>query len=431
MKPNETPAGIPTETGAPPPNRRRWLMLAIALFFVSIGAGYWVWWQKVGRYAENTDDAYVAGNVVQITPRTAGTVLAIQADDTDFVHAGDPLVQLDRADAKLALEQAEAQLAQTVRQVRTLYATGKALAATIELRQADVNKAKEDLTRRQALARSGAVSSEELQHARTSLLAAEAAVATAREQFSSNRVLIENTCVARHPDVELAATRVREAWLALERTSIPAPVSGYVAKRAVQVGQRVASGAPLMAVIPLNEVWVDANFKEGQLQHMRIGQPVTLTSDIYGSAVEYHGNVVGLAAGTGAAFALLPAQNATGNWIKVVQRLPVRITLSPDELAAHPLRIGLSMQVKVDVHDQSGEPLADGRQRPQPVASTGVFDQQGQGVEQLVEHVIAANLQGEGDKDGTQVACASDMPKSARLHGDNVALNESLAKRVR
>ena len=407
IRPDQAPAS------ANAPSRRRPLLLAFAAVFAAAGIGYGVWWQQVGRYAENTDDAYVAGDVVQITPRTAGTVLAIHADDTDFIQAGDTLVQLDRADAELALEQAETQLAQTVRQVRTLYATGKALAASIELRQADVAKAREDLSRRQALARSGAVSSEELDHARTGVSTAEAALAAARQQFASNHALIDNTSVACHPDVARAATRVREAWLNLERTTVPAPVSGYVAKRAVQVGQQIAPGAPLMAVIPLNQVWVDANFKEGQLRHMRIDQPVTLTSDVYGSGVQYHGKVVGLAAGTGSAFALLPAQNATGNWIKVVQRLPVRIALDPQELAAHPLRIGLSMLVSVDVHDQSGEQLANGRATAEPIARTGVFDQKSQGAEPRVDRIVAANLQESGSPTEARAMCSADSVAAA------------------
>jgi len=386
-----------TSAAADAPDRRRKpVMVAMASVVAIAAIAYGSWWGLIGRYSEVTDDAYVAGNVVQITPRAAGTVLTIAADDTDFVRAGDTLVQLDRADAELALQQAEAQLAQTVRQVRTLYATDKALAATIDVRRADVAKAREDLLRRQALTGTGAVSAEEVEHARAGLSAAEAALATARQQYASNHALIDNTGVSDHPDVARAASRLREAWLALERTSIPAPVSGYVAKRAVQVGQRVAPGAPLMAVVPLDQVWVDANFKEGQLHRMRIGQPVTLTSDIYGSEVEYHGQVAGLAAGTGSAFALLPAQNATGNWIKVVQRLPVRIALDAAELAAHPLRIGLSMQAAVDVHEQSGAQLGDARRRAGPVAVTTVFDRQSQGAEQLVGRIIAVNLAATG-----------------------------------
>ncbi len=374
--------------------RRKPMMILLTGLFMAAGIAYGSWWSLIGQYVEVTDDAYVAGNVVQITPQTEGTVLAIHADDTDFVRAGETLVELDKADAQLALEQAKAQLAQSVREVRTLFATSGSLAASVALRKADLVKARDDLARRKSLNGSGAVSSEELEHARTALAAAEAALSAAREEYASNHALIDNTTVAEHPTVLKDAARVRAAWLALDRTGIPAPVSGYVAKRAVQLGQRVAPGTPLMAVIPLDQVWVDANFKEGQLQQMRIGQPVTLVSDVYGSSVEYHGKVVGLSAGTGSAFALLPAQNASGNWIKVVQRVPLRIALEPGELAIHPLRVGLSMRVKVDVHDQSGSQLAEGGRREQSIDRTAVYTRQGNGADALVRSIIETNLRG-------------------------------------
>ena len=407
-----------------PDRRRKPMMMLLASIFVAAGIAYGGWFYLVGRYIEETDDAYVAGNIVQITPQTAGTVLAIHADDTDFVRAGETLVELDKADAQLALDQAEAQLAQTVRQVRTLFATSSSLAAAVDLRKADADKARDDLARRQVLAGSGTISSEEIGHSRTTLTAAEASLSVAREQYASNYALIDNTTVAEHPNVLKDAARVREAWLALERTGIPAPVSGYVAKRAVQLGQRVAPGAPLMAVIPLDQVWVDANFKEGQLQQMRIGQPVTLSSDLYGSSIEYHGKVVGLSAGTGAAFALLPAQNASGNWIKIVQRVPVRIALEAKELAAHPLRVGLSMRVEVDVHDQSGGQLAEGGRRNQSIDRTAVFVHQDKGADGLVRRIIETNLHGMGSLDG--VPAHGIAPCTATLPGDKVAPQQSL-----
>jgi membrane fusion protein (multidrug efflux system) len=242
------------------------------------------------------------------------------------------------------------------------------------------------------------VSKEELNHARTALAnaksalaAAEAGVVAAREQLASNQAQTEGTSVERHPSVQVAAAKVREAWLATQRAALPAPVDGYVAKRTVQVGQRVAPGAPLMSIIPLRQVWVDANFKEGQLRKIRIGQPVTLTADVYGRKVEYHGTVEGLGAGTGSAFALLPAQNATGNWIKVVQRVPVRIALDANEIARNPLRVGLSMDAEVDVSEQGGKALADAA-RPAPVAQTHVFNMLDKGADAEVQRVIAANL---------------------------------------
>lgn len=414
-----------TQPADTPKTKRKPMLFVLAGFFAAAGIAYGGWWGLVGRYVEETDDAYVAGNVVQITPQTDGTVLAIHADDTDFVKAGETLVEFDKADAQLALEQAEAQLAQTVREVRTLFATSSSLAASVELRKADAKKARDDLARRKVLAGSGAISSEEIGHSRTALAAAEAALTAAREEFASNHALIDNTTVDGHPNVLKDAARVRAAWLALDRTEIPAPVSGYVAKRSVQLGQRVAPGAPLMAVIPLDQVWVDANFKEGQLQQMRIGQPVRLTSDVYGNSIEYHGEVAGLSAGTGAAFALLPAQNASGNWIKVVQRVPVRIALDAKELADHPLRVGLSMRVKVDVRDQRGRQLAEGGRRDQSIDRTAVFTHLSNDADARVRDIIATNLRGMASR--TEVATQSLAPcTAAALPGDKLAPQPSL-----
>src|SRR5438132_13153911 len=246
-----------------------------------------------------------------------------------LVTAGRRRVQLDQADAKVALDQADAQLAKTVREVRSLFATSAQLQATVAMRQSDLAKANEDLARRERLASSGAVSGEERQHARDAANSARAALLAAQQELAANRARVDRTTVDNHPDVLNAAAHVRDAYLTYARTALPAPVSGFVAKRAVQLGQRVSPGAPLMAIVPLDQVWIDANFKEPQLTDMRGGQPVTLKADIYGRSVKYHGKVVGFGAGTGSAFALLPAQNATGNWIKIVQRVPVRIALDP------------------------------------------------------------------------------------------------------
>ena len=342
---------------------------------------------------EHTDDAYVAGNVVQITPQVAGTVVSIDADDTQLVKAGQALVRLDPSDARVALQQAEAQLGQSVREVRALYAGGSALEASIKQREADLVKARDDLARRQQIAGTGAVAGEEIDHARAALRAAETAVFTAREQLGTNRVQTSGTRIETHPTVQRAAARVEETYLALARTAVPAPIGGLVARRSVQIGQRVAAGAPLMAVVPLEQVWVDANFKESQLRRMRIGQPVTVTADMYGSSVEYHGKVAGLAAGTGAAFALLPAQNASGNWIKVVQRVPVRVTLDAQELAAHPLRIGLSMQVEVDMREGGDAPLSAAA--PALVARTEVFADPAKAARERIRSIISANNGGQ------------------------------------
>jgi membrane fusion protein (multidrug efflux system) len=367
---------------------------------LAIGGYEWL----TNRNAESTDNAYVQGNVIQITPQMGGTVTAILADDTDFVKAGQPLVQLDPADAKVALDQAEANLAQAVRQVRTLYANNGTLGAQIVVREVDIAKARndvaratDDLNRRQALVGNGAVSKEELNHAQSQLTAAQsnlasaqAGVSAAREQLSSNQSMTDGTRIESHPSVLAASAKVREAYLAMHRTALPAPVDGYVAKRSVQLGQRVAAGAPLMSVIALNQLWVDANFKESQLRNIRIGQPVTLTADLYGKRMEYKGTVAGLGAGTGAAFALLPAQNATGNWIKVVQRVPVRVALDAKDLAQSPLRVGLSMEATVDITDQSGKTLADAPRTASQVQTT-VYAALDQKADDEVQRVIASN----------------------------------------
>ena len=378
--PNEKPANA---------TRRRWLAI-VAGAFVLAGIAWGVYWALVLRYEQSTDDAYVSGNVVQITPQIAGTVVGISADDTQFVKAGVSLVKLDPSDARIALEQADAKLAKTVRDVRGLFATTAELKANVDVRNAEVARTSEDLARRERLARSGAVSGEELQHARDALTAAKAALAAAQQQLAANQARVDRTTLESHPDVLAAAAQVHDAYLDLARTTLPAPVSGYVAKRSVQLGQRVAPGAPLMAIVPLDEVWVDANFKEPQLATMRIGQPVTLTADLYGGKVRYHGTVSGFGAGTGSAFALLPAQNATGNWIKIVQRVPVRIALEPRELAAHPLQIGLSMKVEVDTHDREGTRLPQLAQAKPPL-TTDVYDAVDAAADKRVHAIIAAN----------------------------------------
>jgi membrane fusion protein (multidrug efflux system) len=324
----------------------------LLLFVVAAACG--AYWHYIARWQESTDDAYVAGHVVQITPQIGGTVKEVFVEDTDTVAAGEVLVDLDAADGRVALDQAEAALALAVREVRALHVNNERLRAEVATRQTEVKRLETDVARRTAIAAAGAVSREDLDHSRTALTMARSAQRAAHEQLAANLALTEGAGIGDHPRVMQAASRVEEAWLALSRTRIVAPLAGQVVKRNVQAGQRVAAGAPLMALVPLDRLWVDANFKEVQLDAMRIGQPVRLRADYYGSGGIYHGRVAGLAAGTGSAFALLPAQNATGNWIKVVQRLPVRVELDAMELAIYPLRIGLSMQATVDIRDQSG-----------------------------------------------------------------------------
>ncbi|QQC64952.1 EmrA/EmrK family multidrug efflux transporter periplasmic adaptor subunit [Paraburkholderia ginsengisoli] len=387
--------------------KRKRMMTLLVIVILIAAVAYGLYYFLVARFHEDTDDAYVSGNVVQITPQVTGTVIAVNADDTQVVKAGDPLVVLDPADARVALEQAEANLAQTVRQVRGLFADDNQYQAQVALRQADLSRAQDDLKRRLTVAQTGAVSQEEISHARDAVKSAQAAVDAAQQQLASNRALTANTTIADHPNVKAAAAKVRDAYLNHARNVLPAPVTGYVAKRSVQVGQRVSPGTPLMAIVPLHDVWVDANFKEVQLKHMHIGQPVELTADVYGSSVPYHGKVVGFSAGTGSAFSLLPAQNATGNWIKVVQRLPVRIALDPQELDKHPLRIGLSMQADVNIKDDSGAQLG---QAPNTAYQTNVFDKYGDEADAEIARIIAENA---GPNGGAQKSTQAGPAKAA------------------
>jgi membrane fusion protein, multidrug efflux system len=403
--------------------RWRWLggVLGVALTATTV---YGIYWAQVLRYHQTTDDAYVGGNVVLITPQISGTVVAIGADDTQFVKAGQPLVRLDQADARVALDQAEAQLARTVRDVRNLFATTAQLEATVHARETDLTAAQSDLARRQRLGASGAVSGEELQHAGDAVKAAQAGLQAAQQQLAANRARVDNTTLADHPQVRDAAAAVRTAYLTLARTELPAPVAGFVARRNVQLGQRVSPGTPLMAVVPLDQVWVDANFKEPQLARMRVGQRVRLTADLYGARVIYHGKVAGFGAGTGAAFSLLPAQNATGNWIKIVQRVPVRISLDPHEIAAHPLQIGLSM--KADVEVRGG---ADGARLPQLASqasawSTEVFGSSDALADARVQAIIAANQAASSPRSVTPVRATpaqGDFLASAHLPAEVAA----------
>lgn len=400
--PPKTASAPPPETRSGNPKRKQGLTI-LAVVVVVVGLGWAAFEYLVASHYEDTDNAYVQGDVIQITPQIGGTVLSILATDTDFVKAGQTLVQLDPADARVTLDQAQAALAQAVRQARTLYANNATLKAQIALREADTSRARvdvertsDDLKRRQSLSGNGAVSQEELKHAQqqfdsaqSTLTATQAGVLAAREQLNSNQTLTEGIQVEQQPSVQLAGARLREAFLATQRTALLAPVAGYVAKRTVQLGQRVAAGTPLMSVIALNNVWVEANFKEVQLRHIRIGQPARLVADQYGKKVNFSGTVSGLGAGTGAAFSLLPAQNATGNWIKVVQRVPVRIRLDGRDLSGHPLRVGLSMTAEVDVSKTDGLALAD---VPRAATAQPATLPTNDAAEQLVQRVIAANL---------------------------------------
>ncbi|MBB3213105.1 membrane fusion protein (multidrug efflux system) [Herbaspirillum sp. Sphag1AN] len=366
---------------------RKLLLLTLALFIVAVACI--LYWFLYARFYEETDDAYVAGNVIQISSQVGGTVNGIKADDTQIVKAGQPLVTLDAADTKIALAQAEAALAQAVRQTHQLFLNNDTLDANVAAADINLARARDDLQRRQAGISSGAVSQEDLAHAQDAVKNASNSLDQARAALAANHALTDHTSVTEHPNVLAAATQVRNAYLNYARVNIVAPVSGYVSKRSVQLGQRIAAGSPLMAIVPLEQIWIDANFKEGQLKHIRIGQPVEVIADVYGSDVKYKGTVIGFSAGTGGAFSLLPAQNATGNWIKVVQRVPVRVALDPEEVKAHPLRIGMSTTANVNIRGDGAalDSVATNYQ-------TDVYSDLGKQADDIVARIISDNASG-------------------------------------
>jgi membrane fusion protein (multidrug efflux system) len=411
------PAAQSAANGARERNRPR-ALAAIAAGVILLGAVAFGWWWFVGRIEVATADAYVGGDLAQVNALTAGTVKSVRVTETQAVHAGQILVELDGADAQAALALAEANLAKAVRGTRGLYSSAQGAVAGLAEREADLAsaraqmasaqaslaKAESELARQRLLAKQGFLSPEALTTARTAVAtgraardatasavrAGEAAIGQAGAQLASARARIDGTSLSEHPEVAAAAAEVKQAFLAAARTTVAAPIDGYVGHRDVQVGARVEPGTPLLTLIPLDSVWVDANFKETQLGKLRIGQLVTLTADAYGGAATFHGKIAGLSPATGAAQALLPAQNASGNWIKIVQRLPVRIMLDTAELAAHPLQVGLSMNVTVDVRDQTGPRLGLLAAAEQP-QTTRVFDDQARAADARVAAIVAAN----------------------------------------
>lgn len=370
--------------------KRKSALLLLTLLFIIVAVAYGIYWFLVLRHFEETDDAYVAGNQVQIMAQVSGSVTKVWADNTDYVQKGDPLVTLDQTDAQQAFEKAQTQLAASVRQTRQQMINSKQLQASIEVKKTALSQAQTDLNRRIPLGAANLIGREELQHARDTVASAQAELDVAIQQYNANQAIVLGTKLEQQPAVLQAATEVRNAWLALQRTKIVSPISGYVSRRSVQPGAQISSTTPLMAVVPATNLWIDANFKETQLAHMRIGQPATVISDIYGDDVKYTGKVVGLDMGTGSAFSLLPAQNATGNWIKVVQRLPVRIELDEKQLAEHPLRIGLSTLVEVNTTDRGGEMLAS-QVRSSPVYESNAREIGLEPVNKLINDIIQAN----------------------------------------
>lgn len=380
-----------TETAATPETRkkRKAAMLILGSIFLGIGLIWLIYWLIWGRFEEYTDDAYVNGNLVQLMPQVPGTVIEINTDDTQLVLQGQVIIRLDPADMTIAFQRSKANLAETVRTVKQYFEKAEQAEATLILQNASLMKAQLDLKRRVGLVGERAISREEMQHYQTAFDAAKARYDYALHQLRASQALVVNSHLYSHPAVELAKANFKKAYLNLQRTTISAPVTGYVAKRSVQVGQQVAMNTPMLAIVPLNDVWVDANYKESQLSNLRIGQPVILYADA-NSGVTYHGKIVGLNAGTGAAFSLLPPQNATGNWIKIVQRLPVRVGLDPDELRKNPLQLGLSMRVTTNTYDREGNKLAATASH-RTFYATDIYANQLALVDQLMDDVLKEN----------------------------------------
>ncbi len=370
--------------------KRKGALLLLTLLFIVIAVAYGIYWFLVLLHFEETDDAYVAGNQVQIMAQVSGSVTKVWADNTDYVKQGDVLVTLDATDAQQAFEKAQTTLASSVRQTRQLMINGKQLQASIELQRTALAQAQTDFNRRVPLGSANLIGREELQHARDAVASAQAQLDVAIQQYNANQAMILDTRLEDQPAVKQAAAELRNAWLALQRTKIVSPITGYVSRRAVQPGAQISQTTALMAVVPAAGLWVDANFKETQLAHMRIGQTATVISDLYGDEVKYTGKVVGLDMGTGSAFSLLPAQNATGNWIKVVQRLPVRIELDAKQLSDHPLRIGLSTLVNVDTTNRDGQVLSS-QVRTSPAYESNARELDLEPVNTLIQNIVKAN----------------------------------------
>jgi membrane fusion protein, multidrug efflux system len=369
---NATVEPAPSAPVAPANGKRRRVLILIALVFIVLGALWAAYWVLVLSKREETDDAYVNGNKVVISAQVPGTVIAVLTDDTRLVKAGQPLVRLDPIDAQTALSRAASALAQTVRQVRQQKDTADQYDSSIETRKLELARAQTDLAKREPLLAAHAIAPEEVRHAREDVELARAALAQAIGQSKASHALVDGTRVQDNPAVLQARDQYRDAWITAQRNAVVAPVTGYVAERSVQLGQHIQAGQALMTVIPLNALWVDANFKEVQLRHLRIGQPAQVRSDLFGGTYIYHAHIQGMSAGTGAAFALLPAQNASGNWIKVVQRVPVRIQIDDADLAKSPLRVGLSATVTVDTTSRDGPVLA-ASVSDAPVSDTQVY----------------------------------------------------------
>jgi membrane fusion protein (multidrug efflux system) len=372
-----------------PSKKSRAIWITTALFIVS-GLSYWIYWLGIGQYQESTDDSYVNGNMIMLTPQIDGIITTILADNTQWVEPGQPLIELDKHDYEIAFERAKADLGDAVRSVCQMFFRVEQLTAKKKVAEAALLRAKLDYQHRRALVSDASVSREDFEHSETTLSAAFAELAEADKELLGAIAEVENTSVDTHPKVAQAKANFRKAYLALYRCTVRSPVYGIVTLRKAQLGQWVKAADPLLSLVPLDQIWVDANFREVSLKNLRIGQPVELYSDMYGRWKKFHGRVIGLNPGTGSVFSILPPQNATGNWIKIVQRVPVKISLNPEELKAYPLVLGLSMTAKIDTHGRSGQRLPHASES-KPIYSSDVYAKELEGVDALIDEVIAEN----------------------------------------
>ncbi|HEJ9058136.1 TPA: EmrA/EmrK family multidrug efflux transporter periplasmic adaptor subunit [Serratia fonticola] len=382
-QPDSNPVKTPLE------KRKQWLLIFLMVIVIAAMTSA-TWWYFNSRNVQSTDDAYVMGNQITISSQVNGSVVSVNYTNTDLVQQGDVLVNLDDTDANLNFKKVKNKLAETVRKTKQIYVNDAQYNANIAQAKIAYQQAQADYQRRTQLMGAGAFSKEDLQHARNAVSSSKAALDVAIEQYRSNRTLIQNSTLEQQPAILLAAEQMREAWLALQRTKIRSPVTGYVAQRNVQVGETLSAGQALLSIVPADQLWIDANFKETQLSGVRIGQKVSVVSDLYGSNVVFDGVVEGINMGTGGAFSVLPAQNATGNWIKVVQRLPVRITLDAEQLKAYPLRIGLSTTVTLRENNTNGPALST-TQRQKPAYQSQALVLDTSSIDQEIQDIIKAN----------------------------------------
>ncbi|MCP5504399.1 MAG: efflux RND transporter periplasmic adaptor subunit [Chlamydiales bacterium] len=374
----------------PKNNKRNKVLIFTAVGFILVGVLIFIYWAEVLRFEEYTNDAYVNGNMVELTPQVPGIVTAINVDNTEYVEEGQVLIELDKTDRRLAYQKAKNSLAETVRNVVQMFIEVERLEAELEQKDAELFRAEKDYQNRVNLVEIGGVSREEFEHVEAAFVSAQASRKETYHALQEAVAQVQNTTLSTHPNVKHAADDVRDTYVNLQRCDILAPMNGYVAQRTVQLGEYVNLSEPLLAVIPLDQLWVDANYKEIQLSKVRVGQSVRMTSDIYGRKVVFSGKVIGINPGTGSVFSALPPQNATGNWIKIVQRVPVRVSLDREQLKKHPLWLGLSMDVRVDIHDTSSEMLREAS-RLRPLYKTKIYQNQEKGVETVIEKIIQEN----------------------------------------